>query len=332
MTHSSTNSPIDAVITWVDGNDPVHQAKRMAALKEKPGKGDIPIAAGRDATRFQDNGELRYCIASIRKFAPWIRTIFIITDNQAPDFLTEKVMQEQNIKIIDHKVIFRGYEWALPTFNSQSIETAMWRIPDVAQKFIYFNDDFLITKKVDPEDFFQQNKVILRGSWHTQKKYSLPMIYANILANYVAKKMLGITRTMHLLFQMRGARLAGFSKKYFRSSHVPHPMTTATIKSYFKNNQEQFVENIKFQFRDMNQFWPVALANHLEIQNQNAVLKDADQVRMISGERDSMNKIRQTLEEIKSGKIKFLCLGSMEKIDKKIRNEIDETICLMLDM
>lgn len=331
MSDISTNSPIDAVITWVDGNDPAHNAKRMEALKRKPGKGDMPIAAGRDDTRFQDNGELRYCIASIRKFAPWIRTIFIITDNQTPDFLTEKMMQEQNIKIIDHQVIFKGYEWALPTFNSQSIETAMWRIPEIAQKFIYFNDDLLITKKVDPEDFFQTNKVVLRGSWHTQKKYNMPMIYANILANYVAKKMLGITRTMHLLFQMRGARLAGFSKQYYRSSHVPHPMITATLKRYFKNNQEQFVKNIKFQFRDMNQFWPVSLANHQEIQNQNAILEDADQVRMISGERDYMNKIKYILGEIKSGKIKFLCIDSMEKIDKELRNEIDEKICLMLD-
>lgn len=48
MSDISTNSPIDAVITWVNGNNPVHKAKQMEALKKKPGRGDMPIATGRD--------------------------------------------------------------------------------------------------------------------------------------------------------------------------------------------------------------------------------------------------------------------------------------------
>jgi len=133
--------PIDAVIAWVDGADPVHKAKRAAALQKLREKSDLPIAAGIANTRFHDNGELRYCIASIKKFAPWIRTIYIITDNQVPRFRNENFLQGLDIRIVDHKDIFRSYEWALPTFNSITIETAMWRVPELSESFIYFNDD-----------------------------------------------------------------------------------------------------------------------------------------------------------------------------------------------
>lgn len=34
--------------------------------------------------RFRDSEELRYSLRSLVKFAPWIRKIFIVTDNQIP--------------------------------------------------------------------------------------------------------------------------------------------------------------------------------------------------------------------------------------------------------
>lgn len=332
MPHSSTNSPIDAVITWVDGNDPAHRAKRMAALKQKAGKVDIPIAAGKDDTRFQDNGELRYCIASIRKFAPWIRTISIITDNQTPDFLTEKLMQELNIKIIDHQVIFRDYEWALPTFNSRSIETAMWRIPGIAPKFIYFNDDFLLTKKVTPEDFFNREKVVLRGSWEKMVKFNQPRVYFHRTINYLLKKMLGIHRTMYLMAHMQGAKLAGFTDKYYWSPHIPHPIRATTLYNFFAANKEIFYHNIKYPFRDMNQFRPISLANHEEIIMNNVVLENADSSEMISGERDTKSNIINKIKNIKSGNTKFLCLNSLDKIKNPLRSDIEYFLMEYLDI
>ncbi|WP_052507599.1 stealth family protein [Desulfonatronovibrio magnus] len=323
MPHSSKNSPIDAVITWVDGSDPVHRAKRIAALNEKPGKGDIPIAAGRDDTRFQDNGELRYCLASIKKFAPWIRNIFIITDNQVPAFLNSQLMQKMNIKIIDHQVIFRGYEWALPTFNSRSIETAIWRIPEIAPQFIYFNDDFLITNQVSPEDFFENGKVVLRGEWKKLVRFNQSRIYFHKTINFMLKKIFGISRTMYLLAHMRGAELAGFTDKYYWSPHVPHPVKTETMQLFFKANQEIFIQNIKYPYRDMNQFRLTSLSNHEEIRMKNAVLKNANESEMISGERDLKRTIVSKINKIKSGHTKFLCLNSMDKINNSLRNEIE---------
>ena len=107
----ATDNPVDIVISWVDGNDPVHKRKREAFTK------DVEFASCQDvggSTRFADIGEIRYCIASINRNLDFVRKIFIITDGQDPDlgsFLSRNFKGETiPIEIVDHKTIFRGYE------------------------------------------------------------------------------------------------------------------------------------------------------------------------------------------------------------------------------
>ena len=69
---------VDAVITWVDGADLGHRQKRQLYAKSENA---LNIEA-HAATRFSDNGELHYCIQLIRKNAPWINRIFLVTDAQ----------------------------------------------------------------------------------------------------------------------------------------------------------------------------------------------------------------------------------------------------------
>ena len=111
------------VITWVDGDDPEHRAKRA----EFGGK----VAAVRDdvggEVRYSSRGEIFYCVGSVLRFASWVRKIWIITDNQNPrlDEFVERNFPNRTteIEIVDHRTIFEGYEEYLPTFNSISIET-----------------------------------------------------------------------------------------------------------------------------------------------------------------------------------------------------------------
>ena len=324
--------PVDVVITWVDGDDPAHQLKRAEFLDNGETAAPLPIAAGKDSTRFKDNGELRYCLASLDKFAPWVRNIFLITDGQTPDFLTPELARKYRVRVIDHTEILSSYEWALPTFNSRSIETAMWRIPGLAEHFIYLNDDFLLTNKTHPEDFFREDKVVLRGTWRPLREHGRTLIQLNIAANYLAKKVLGRTRTMNLLAQMRAAKLAGFKKSYFRSPHVPHPVRKSTLAGYFAHHPDVFEANIKFRFRDMSQFLAVHLADHLEISRERAILENTTSVAQISGEHQSGRSIRKTLDQLTGGQIDFLCLGSLERVMESDRKLIDCAIEKHLDL
>ncbi|WP_069132426.1 stealth family protein [Rhodohalobacter halophilus] len=226
--------PIDAVVIWVDGNDPYHAEKRTKALRDEGLITSDQLPTGHHKTRFIDNGELEWCIKSIRKFAPWIRNIYLVTDNQIPAFLNRQAQKNFKVKVVDHTEIFKSYEWALPTFNTRSIESVLWRIPGLSEKFIYFNDDFVLTAPLTKEHFFKGRKVVVRGNWRKITHYGNFRLKLNHLFSKVIKKLLGITRSMHLLLQIRSAQLSGFKKRYFYVPHVPHPVKKIYPRELFQ--------------------------------------------------------------------------------------------------
>src|SRR5690625_6104624 len=133
---------IDAVITWVDGNDPAHRKKRAETARIYNAKQRTlsSLSTAGDETRFIENGELKYCLASIRIFAHWIHQIYLVTDNQVPPFLTPELRDRYNVELVDHTELFRDYIEMLPTFNIRSIETMLCTIEGLSPRFIYFND------------------------------------------------------------------------------------------------------------------------------------------------------------------------------------------------
>lgn len=135
---------IDLVYYWVDGNDPVWQAKRNAFIgKESPN--DERNCKG----RYANNDELKYSLRSVEMYAPWIRKIFIVTDNQVPEWLDTS---NPKVQIIDHTEILPAE--SLPCFNSCLIGHYVYRIPGLSEHFLIANDDTFINQEVKPEDFF----------------------------------------------------------------------------------------------------------------------------------------------------------------------------------
>lgn len=102
-----------------------------------------------DANRYRDSGELRYSIRSLVKYAPWIRKIYLVTDNQIPNWLN---LENDRIKVVSHEDIFPNRSH-LPVFSSPAIEAHLHRIPGLSKKFIYFNDDVFLGAPTSPEDF-----------------------------------------------------------------------------------------------------------------------------------------------------------------------------------
>ncbi|MEU0577651.1 stealth family protein [Streptomyces griseoincarnatus] len=139
--------PVDAVYTWVDGNDPAWQQRKAQA------KGEVYHAESASDARFISRDELRYSVRSLHLFAPWIRNIYVVTDDQVPAWMREDV---PGIRIATHREIFRNPE-DLPTFNSHSIESQLHHIQGLAEHFLYFNDDMFIGRPVAPHAFFTPN-------------------------------------------------------------------------------------------------------------------------------------------------------------------------------
>ncbi len=136
--------PVDVVYTWVDGDDDTWNAARE---QRSAGAGaERREASGR--ARFRSRDELRHSMRSVHLFAPWVRTIHLVTAGQRPDWLAD----HPRVRVVDHRDILPTD--ALPTFNSQAIETALHRVPGLAEHFVYLNDDVFLGRPLRPELFF----------------------------------------------------------------------------------------------------------------------------------------------------------------------------------
>lgn len=137
---------IDIVVTWVDMDDPEwkEEFNKYSGIHDTEKNGVV------DA-RFRDYGLLKYWFRGIEKFAPWVRKIHFVTSGQKPEWLNT---DNPKLNLVDHKdFIPKEY---LPTYNSVVIERFMHRIPDLAEKFVYFNDDFYMLRPIPEERFFQK--------------------------------------------------------------------------------------------------------------------------------------------------------------------------------
>lgn len=249
---------IDVVITWVDGNDPVLNAKR-AQYSDKKTESRADVGS---STRYADLGEIHYCVRSINKFASFVNKIYIITDGQDPH-----VESRIPVEIVDHKQIFKGYEEYLPVFNSISIETLSWRIPELSEHFLQMNDDFVIIKPVAPEDFFTED--------------GKPVCYGRLYSTLWAKSLYGLSvlkyrywRATFKLMLMKGSRKGGMRWSFVYLVHTPRAFLKSFFENYYEAHPEDIVQNVKYRFRDRAQYQNQSMHYSALLKKKEAVMCD----------------------------------------------------------
>jgi hypothetical protein len=87
--------------------------------------------------------------------APWVRKVWLVTDDQTPEWLDT---DHPGVQVVSHREIF-GDQGTLPTFNSHAIESRLHHIEGLAEHFLYFNDDFFLGRQLTPTKFFASNGV-----------------------------------------------------------------------------------------------------------------------------------------------------------------------------
>lgn len=297
---------IDAVITWVDGDDPRHKAKRMSygpagIFKKDDVAGD---------TRFSSLGEIFWCVASLNRFAPWINKIYIVTDGQDPcleDFIAKEFPDRHiPMEIIDHKVIFRGYEEYLPTFNSVSIETMTWRIPGLSDHFIELNDDFMLCAPATPGDFFSPD--------------GKPVCYAgrNITALTRLTRMLknrkdGTKKVTFKELMVNGADTAGKSIFYFRLEHTPRALSRKFYEETFSSRPDLMKRNISCRFRDVSQFTPQEMQYMSLYKKGDCIHRNPEKILFFLQPKKKKGYVLKKMEKLEKMKsCKFVCFNSID--------------------
>lgn len=143
---------VDIVLTYVNNKDKFWQAKYNHYNTNKEG------GVSQDKKRFNYCGEILFNLRLLQRHMPWVRKVFVVHDNQKFDLSFLTPWFRNRVTFVDHHdIIPKQY---LPTFNSQVIECFLWRIPGLARKFIYLNDDVFVGRPLAYEFFFdKQGKV-----------------------------------------------------------------------------------------------------------------------------------------------------------------------------
>lgn len=304
--------PIDAVVTWVDGNDPVHRAKRRQFEHSDEARNDD---IGGDI-RYTSVGEIKYCVLSILKNAPFIRHIYIVTDAQDPrigDFIERNCPGGYSkVSIVDHKVLYRGYEHFLPIFNSLSIETVLWRIPGLSEHFIYLNDDFMIVSPTVPSDYFRSDTVVCYATWFS-------IAFARLLQWLKPKK------NGHKVFTFKhsmvnAADVLGEKLRFFRLGHNPQSMRVSIFSDWFSSHPDIMAKNMSCRFREDTQFNPAELNFLLAAREGSLIRYSTSKVNLYLLPKDHDYMVKRIKRFNRSGSKKFCCLNSLDYASREDRD------------
>ncbi len=259
---------IDVVIIWVNDSDEEWLKKKKQYEKKILNKQSIDNSK----KRYRDWENLKYIFRGIEKFMPWVNNVFLITDNQVPEWINKNYSK---LRLINHEDYIP--KECLPTYNSQAIELNFHRIKKLEEKFIYFNDDMFVINKTKKENFFKnglpcENAILnpitptdskVVHSWYNNtaliNKYFNPK--ETIKNNFT--KFINIRNgidNFRTLFCMNYKKFLGF-----KFTHIPTSMLKSTFNEVWKKEYEKLYACTNNKFRqdnDYNQYlikdWQIA--------------------------------------------------------------------------
>lgn len=205
----------DAVVTFVTADD---SEFRESLRRYRPGA--APESYSR--SRFDDLGELRYCLRGIAQHAPFVRRIFLVVSaiSQIPEWLDLSAVTQPRVVVVTHDDMCAqarsSGQWpslpecrdVLPTFNSNAIEALLPFIPGIAPHFLYFNNDMLLGNTVTPLTFIGCSR--RRNSYEVAS----PAVFYESFAADESDADLGTPRTSATLFE----RKLAYNKRLVRAN------------------------------------------------------------------------------------------------------------------
>ena len=201
---------MDAVITYVDGSDPLWQQDYRTAV---PG----PVVE----RRYRGWETLPFLLRGIEKYMPFIERVFLVVsrESQVPVWVNR-----DTLKVVLHKEIIPAA--FLPTFNSTTIELFLYRIPGLSERYLYFNDDIFPMMECAEEDFFPEGRPATGFARHhfvgndfrrqTRRSYA------------IAREAIGLPRTF----------------VYLRPQHTCTPMLKSSCEALFAKAGSKLLRTI----------------------------------------------------------------------------------------
>jgi hypothetical protein len=195
----------------------------------------------------------------------------------------------------------------------------LFKIPNLSEHFIIFNDDTFLMKEVSVKDFFIDGEPIIRGKWQAfNEDRTLRKSYRKVLTSFgVPSKKAKISFKK---LQQNSAKLAQ-ADKYVRRFHTPVSVRKSTLTNFFKKDS-LLRENIQHRFRNENQFLLSSLSEHLEIKNNTYHYRNYSQLTYFRSYKNLwLTKLKLKWYEKDQRKL-FITFQSLDMADDKILDYI----------
>ena len=321
---------IDFVITWVDGSDETWQQEKRETLLHQ----GLSEKVDDRKERYREWDNLQYWFRGVEKYAPWVRKIHFVTWGHLPKWLNT---EHPKIHIVNHKDFIP--EEYRPTFNSHTIEWNFHRIPDLAEQFVYFNDDIFLTNRVCQEDFFKNGKPVdmlaLQPDVANTDNPVMPYIYLNnamVLAKYFDKRRnmkeqpgayfhLGYP-PMYFFYNMLELAFPRFTGFY--TVHGPSPLLKDTYRKLWSMEPELLHRVCSHPFRHKEDISQYVLREYQKLSGEFVPAN----VRKMCGYYDVEAYNKKLVKAICRQEKKIVCINdSNHDIDfEKAKNEINTAL------
>ena len=257
---------VDLVYLWVSGQDPRHREKRNYWLQQS---GLAPRLFNPDV-RYVEEDELRYSLRSVEAFAPWVRKIFIVTDDQVPAWLN---VEHPKIRMVDHREIIEAE--FLPTFNSKVIVNNLYRIPDLSEHFIYTNDDCFFGQPCRKEDFFARrpgpsgDRIVMTIMFpQAEKNYDSWIVPIQLMrGDPLARHWMSCYNSLKVLLESRRP----WRKIRYVDSHQSQPMLKSELERAVRAFPREYRLTSASRFRSVHDIAMYSIARYRALETGTAV-------------------------------------------------------------
>lgn len=324
--------PVDFVVPWVDGSDPA-----WLAQKEQYSVSNEAVQKSNSKARYRDWGIFQYWFRAVELYAPWVRTVYLITWGHVPSWLNEYAPK---LKIIRHEDFIPNQ--FLPTFHVNPIELNMWRIPGLSEHFIYFNDDMFLMKPVKKSDFFCNGLPKYCGLSKPNRPHDFMTPFEHMLSNDVGifNSNFNIRECMinhpEKWFSVRYGKdwdrnFVAYRDGYSAGFVFPHlgiPFRRSTMERFCELFPEKIEETCRGRFRQSNNINDQVF-QLLEIYSGTYEPVSSSFYGIIRNV--SRNNIDELIEAIQSGKYIMICMNDGEKITDEDFPFLKERLAIALD-
>lgn len=314
------SNKVDIVVLWVDGNDPVWQAEKDKYSETKKDNSNVK-------NRFRDWGLMKYWFRGVEKYAPWINHIYFVTCGHYPEWLN---LDNPKISLVKHSDYIPNE--LLPTFNSNTIEMYMHKIPGLSESFINFNDDMFLIAPTNESDFFKDGKPCESALLGVISSQDTKDVFPHIVLNNCSI----INKHFNKSEVLKNNRSKFFSLKYgkdiirniallpfvyfsdFRDSHLPTSYNKSQFEKVWKLEHEKLYNGSKSRFRSVND------VNHWLIKNWYMCEGDFEPRSLNFGKRFELGTDETVFDYIINQRGKVVCLNDsnpnidFENIQKKL--------------